>query len=50
MRAVGARLLAIESEKTIILNPDEMLALANSAGISVIAVNQDSLQQQAFAA
>ena len=50
MRAVGARVLAIESEKTIILNPDEMLALANSAGISVIAVNQDSLQQQAFAA
>jgi DUF1009 family protein len=49
MRAVGAKLLAVESGRTIILNPEEMLALANSAGISVIAVNEASLQRQAAA-
>jgi DUF1009 family protein len=49
MRSVGAKLLAIEAGRTIILNPDEMLALANSAGISVIAVNEASLQRQAAA-
>ncbi len=49
MRAAGAKLLAIESGKTIILNPEEMLALANSVGISVVAVSEASLQQQAAA-
>jgi DUF1009 family protein len=49
MRAVGAKLLAVESGRTIILNPEEMLALANSAGLSVIAVNEASLQRQAAA-
>lgn len=49
MRSVGAKLLAIEAGRTIILNPEEMLALANSAGISVIAVDEASLQRQAAA-
>lgn len=49
MRAVGAKLLAIESGRTIILNPDEMLALASNSGISVVAVNETSLARQAAA-
>lgn len=50
MRAVGARVLAIEADKTIVLNADEVTALANSHGISVIAISTASLQANAFAA
>ncbi len=50
MRAVGARVLAIESQKTIILNQDEMIAFANGCGISIIAVTEASLRRQRLAA
>ena len=45
MRAVGGRVLAIESQKTIILNQDEMIAFANGCGISVVAVTEATISR-----
>jgi DUF1009 family protein len=37
MRQAGARVLAIEADRTIILDQDETVALADRYGISIVA-------------
>ncbi len=45
MRAVGARALAIEARRTIVLERQRLAAIADAAGISVLAVDAPPLQQ-----
>ena len=44
MHAAGARVLAIESEKTIVLDQDEVLRLADRFGIAIVALNAQEMQ------
>ena len=39
MHEAGGRVLAIESGKTIVLDQDEVYALANKLGISIVSLN-----------
>ena len=49
MRESGARVLAIESEMTIILDEDEVLRLADKLGIAIVSVKSEELRLQAAA-
>lgn len=40
----GGRVLAIESQQTILLDADDAVALANRLGIAIVALNADELQ------
>jgi DUF1009 family protein len=44
MHESGARVLAVESEKTIVLDQDEVLRLANQFGISIVSLNAQEMQ------
>ncbi len=44
MSESGARVLAIESQQTILLDADDAIALANRLGIAIVALNADELQ------
>lgn len=44
MRESGGRVLALESEKTILLDQDAVVDLANKCGISIVALNADELR------
>ncbi|MBS0266189.1 MAG: UDP-2,3-diacylglucosamine diphosphatase LpxI [Planctomycetes bacterium] len=44
MHESGARVLAIESEKTIVLDQDEVLRLADQFGISIVSLNAQEMQ------
>ncbi len=44
MREAGGRALAIESDRTILLDRDEVLELADKLGISIVALTSDELQ------
>lgn len=44
MQESGAKVLALESEKTIILEPEEVAKLADKYGIAVVAINAAELQ------
>jgi len=44
MREAGGRVLAIESERTILLDADEVVELADKLGIAIVALNADELQ------
>jgi len=43
MQAAGGRVLAVESEKTIVLDRDEFVALADKLGIAIVALNAQEL-------
>lgn len=47
MHAAGGRLLAIESDKTIVLDRDEFVDLADKLGIAVVTLNADELTLRA---
>ncbi len=49
MHESGGRVLAIEAGLTIILNPEEVAAVADRLGIAVVAVNTEELALQAAA-
>jgi len=49
MRESGARVLAIESGMTILLDEDHVLRLANKLGISIVSINPKELNLQAVA-
>lgn len=49
MQASGGRVLAIESEKTIVLDRDEFVALADKLGIAIVALNSQELALRAAA-
>ena len=40
----GGRVLAIESSKTIILDQEEVIELADRLGIAIVAVNAEELE------
>jgi DUF1009 family protein len=42
MRAVGARVLAVEAERTIVLDRPDVVAAADAAGIAIVAVGDDA--------
>ena len=44
MHEAGARVLAIESEKTIVLDQDEVLRLADRFGIAIVSLNAQEMQ------
>ncbi|HEY3963077.1 MAG TPA: UDP-2,3-diacylglucosamine diphosphatase LpxI [Planctomycetaceae bacterium] len=44
MHEAGAKVLAIESEKTIVLDRDEVLRLADQYGIAIVALNAQEMQ------
>ncbi len=44
MSTAGARILAIESDKTIILDKQEVIELANKLGITIIALNAEEFK------
>ena len=44
MHEAGARVLAIESDKTIMLDQDEVLRLADQYGIAIVALNAQEMQ------
>lgn len=44
MREAGANVLAIESDKTILLDQEEVIALADKLGIAIVAVNAAELE------
>lgn len=46
----GGRVLAIEAEKTIVLNQDEITDFANRHGISIVALNEQQVQSRLQAA
>jgi len=46
MHQAGGKVLAIESEKTIILEFDEVVRLANKLGIAIVALNSQEVQQR----
>lgn len=49
MHAAGGRALAIESEKTIVLDRDEFVVLADKLGIAIVALNAQELALRAAA-
>ncbi|MBX3441475.1 MAG: UDP-2,3-diacylglucosamine diphosphatase LpxI [Planctomyces sp.] len=49
MREAGARVLAIESGMTILLDEPEVVALANKLGIAIVSLKSDELQIRAAA-
>ena len=44
MREAGGRVLAIESEKTIVLDEPDVVALADKLGIAIVALNAEELR------
>lgn len=46
MHKAGGRVLAIESDKTIVLDQDEVVQLADKLGIAIVAVNAHEMQQR----
>jgi len=46
MREAGGRVLAVESERTILLDRDEVLGLADKLGITIVALTSDELQHR----
>ena len=44
MREAGARVLAIESEKTILLDRGQVIELADKLGIAIVSLNQDEVR------
>ena len=49
MHASGGRALAVESDKTIVLDRDEFVALADKLGIAIVALNSQELSLRAAA-
>lgn len=49
MHEAGGRVLAIEAGMTIILEPDEVAALADKFGIAIVAVNAEELEMRVAA-
>jgi UDP-2,3-diacylglucosamine hydrolase len=49
MHEAGGRVLAIESEKTILLDRDEFVSLADKLGIAIVALNAQELALRAVA-
>lgn len=49
MHASGGRVLAVESEKTIVLDREEFVALADKLGIAIVALNAQELALRAAA-
>ena len=49
MHEAGARVLAVESGKTIVLDRPEVAALADRLGIAVVSLNADELERKAAA-
>jgi DUF1009 family protein len=49
MHESGGRVLAVESEKTIVLDRDEFVALADKLGIAIVALNAQELALRAVA-
>lgn len=47
MQESGGRVLAIESDKTILLDSDEVIELADRLGIAIVAVNAEELELRA---
>mgnify|MGYP003622671156 CR=1 FL=1 len=47
MREAGGRVLAVESEKTILLDHDEVIQLADKLGIAIVALNASEIHLQA---
>ena len=43
LRAAGARVLAIEAGRTILLDQDEVIALANRLGLTIVALDSDEI-------
>ncbi len=46
MHEAGAKVLAVESEKTIVLDQEAVLRLADQYGISIVALNAQEMQMQ----
>ena len=44
MYEAGGRVLAVESRQTILLDADQVIALANRLGIAIVALNADEIQ------
>ena len=44
MYEAGGRVLAIESQQTILLDADEAISLADRLGIAIVALNASELQ------
>ena len=49
MHEAGGRVLAIESEKTIVLDRDEFVGVADKLGITIVALNAKELSLRACA-
>lgn len=49
MHQVGGRVLVVEADMTIMINPKEVAALADKFGIAIVAVNADEVALQAVA-
>lgn len=47
MQEAGGRVLAVESDKTILLDRDEVVQLADRLGIAIVALNAEELQLRA---
>ncbi|MEX0718230.1 MAG: UDP-2,3-diacylglucosamine diphosphatase LpxI [Planctomycetaceae bacterium] len=47
MQEAGGRVLAVESDKTILLDREEVVKLADRLGIAIVALNADELQMRA---
>lgn len=45
MHTAGARVLAIEGDKTILIDSDDTIALANKHGIAIVAVKEEDIQK-----
>lgn len=46
LHEAGGRVLAVESDKTILLDRDDVIALANKLGIAIVALNAEELSLQ----
>jgi DUF1009 family protein len=46
MHEAGGRVLAVESEKTILLDQEEVLSLADKLGIAIVALKSEELQMR----
>jgi DUF1009 family protein len=46
MSEVKARVLALEAERTILLDRDDLLPLADRAGIVVVGVSEEGLRER----
>ena len=44
MYEAGGRVLAVESQQTILLDADDVIALADRLGIAIVALNADELR------